>query len=136
MRRREKKNVAALACGGKSGAQGRKGGNMNVSEFAKASGYAVFTKGEDRAIQTGYCGDFLSNIISRATDSCAWLTVMNNVNVAAVATLIDCACIILCEGTEPDEALYARAGALGIWILGASENVFEAAKTVARLCGV
>ena len=158
MRRREKKNVAALACGGKekavaegggehtigakgrannfSGAKGRKGGNMNVSEFAKASGYAVFTKGEDRAIQTGYCGDFLSNIISRATDSCAWLTVMNNVNVAAVATLIDCACIILCEGTEPDEALYARAGALGIWILGASENVFEAAKTVARLCGV
>ena len=119
-----------------SGAKGRKGGNMNVSEFAKASGYAVFTKGEDRAIQTGYCGDFLSNIISRATDSCAWLTVMNNVNVAAVATLIDCACIILCEGTEPDEALYARAGALGIWILGASENVFEAAKTVARLCGV
>ena len=119
-----------------SGAQGRKGGNMNVSEFAKASGYAVFTKGEDRAIQTGYCGDFLSNIISRATDSCAWLTVMNNVNVAAVATLIDCACIILCEGTEPDEALYARANALGIWILGASENVFEAAKTVARLCGV
>lgn len=119
-----------------SGAQGRKGGHMNVTEFAKASGYAVFTKGEDRAIQTGYCGDFLSNIISRATDSCAWLTVMNNVNVAAVATLIDCACIILCEGTEPDEALYARAGALGIWILGASENVFEAAKTVARLCGV
>ena len=109
---------------------------MNVSEFAKASGYAVFTKGEDRAIQTGYCGDFLSNIIARATDSCAWLTVMNNVNVAAVATLIDCACIILCEGTEPDEALYARANALGIWILGASENVFEAAKTVARLCGV
>ena len=119
-----------------SGAKGRKGGNMNVSEFAKASGYAVFTKGEDRAIQTGYCGDFLSNIISRATDSCAWLTVMNNVNVAAVATLIDCACIILCEGTEPDEALYARAGALGIWILGTGENVFEAAKTVARLCGV
>lgn len=160
MRRREKKNVAALVCGGGytsgargaphkreqrrpsartsnfSGAKGRKGGNMNVSEFAKASGYAVFTKGEDRAIQTGYCGDFLSNIISRATDSCAWLTVMNNVNVAAVATLIDCACIILCEGTEPDEALYARAGALGIWILGTGENVFEAAKTVARLCGV
>ena len=111
---------------------------MTVSEFSRESGYAVFTKGEDRAIETGYCGDFLSNIISRAPDACAWLTVMNNVNVAAVATLIDCACIILCEGVEPDEALYKRAESLGIWILGANENenVFEAAKTVARLCGV
>ena len=109
---------------------------MTVSEFSKQSGYAVFAKGEDREIETGYCGDFLSNIISRATDACAWLTVMNNVNVAAVATLIDCACIILCEGVEPDEALYARANSLGIWVLGANENVFEAAKKVARLCGV
>ena len=109
---------------------------MNVSQFVKEAGCTVFSEGEDRAIESGYCGDFLSNIISRATDSCAWLTVMNNVNVAAVATLIDCACIVLCEGTEPDEALYARANALGIWILGTGENVFEAAKTVARLCGV
>ena len=61
---------------------------------------------------------------------------MNNVNVAAVATLIDCACIILCEGVEPDGALFARAGALGLWLLGANENVFEASKTVAKLCGV
>ena len=109
---------------------------MNVSDFARESGYAVFTKGEDKPIETGYCGDFLSNIISRATPSCAWLTVMNNVNVAAVATLIDCACIILCEGVEPVEALLARAGALGLWLLGANENVFEASKTVAKLCGV
>ena len=109
---------------------------MTVSEFSRESGYAVFTKGEDRAIETGYCGDFLSNIISRATDACAWLTVMNNVNVAAVATLIDCACIILCEGVSPDEAFAARAGQLGLWVLGAQENVFEAAKKVAAICGV
>ena len=68
---------------------------MKVSELAKESGWQVFSKGEDRAVESGYCGDFLSNIISRAPDSCAWLTVMNNVNVAAVATLIDarrCVC--------------------------------------------
>ena len=28
---------------------------MTVSEFSKQSGYAVFTKGEDREIETGYC---------------------------------------------------------------------------------
>ena len=109
---------------------------MTVSEFADKSGYAVFTKGEERTIENGYCGDFLSNIISRAPENCCWLTGMNNVNVAAVATLIDCACIVLCEGTEPDEAFFARAKQLGIWVLGANENVFEASKKVAALCGV
>ena len=109
---------------------------MNVREFAAKAGYTVFAEGEERQIESGYCGDFLSNIISRAPDSCAWLTVMNNVNVAAVATLIDCACIVLCEGTEPDEAFFSRAKQLGIWVLGANENVFEASKKVSALCGV
>lgn len=109
---------------------------MTVSEFAEKSGYAVFTKGEERTIENGYCGDFLSNIISRAPESCCWLTVMNNVNVAAVATLIDCACILLCEGTEPDEPLFQRANQQGIWVLGTNQNVFEAGKTVAKLCNV
>ncbi len=109
---------------------------MTVSEFAKQAGCTVFCEGEERQIESGYCGDFLSNIISRATDACAWLTVMNNVNVAAVATLIDCACIVLCEGVAPDEAFAARAKQLGLWVLGMRENVFEAAKKVAALCGV
>ncbi len=109
---------------------------MNVKQLAETAGYTVFTEGEDREIESGYCGDFLSNIISRAPDSCAWLTVMNNVNVAAVATLIDCACIILCEGVEPDGPLKARAEMQGIWILGAKQNVFEETKRVAAVCGI
>lgn len=109
---------------------------MNVKRLAETAGYTVFTEGEDREIESGYCGDFLSNIISRAPDSCAWLTVMNNVNVAAVATLIDCACIVLCEGVEPDGPLKARAEMQGIWILGAKQNVFEETKRVAAVCGI
>ena len=109
---------------------------MKVDELAAKAGYTVFAEGEPREIENGYCGDFLSNIISRAPDSCAWLTVMNNVNVAAVATLIDCACILLCEGVAPDEALLARAKALPVWLLGAKENVFEEAKHVSALCGI
>lgn len=109
---------------------------MKVSGFVRESCFSVFSQGEEREIESGYCGDFLSNIISHAPDACAWLTVMNNVNVAAVATLIDCACIILCEGTAPDDAFSARAKQLGLWVLGTEKNVFEAAKTVAQLCGV
>ena len=39
-----------------------------------------------------------------------------------------------CE--RADDALAARAKQLGLWVLGAKENVFEAAKTVAKLCNV
>ena len=109
---------------------------MKVSGLVQASGFAVFCRGEDREIESGYSGDFLSNIISRAPEGCCWLTVMNNGNVAAVATLIDCACILLCEGTEPDEPLFQRANQQGIWVLGTNQNVFEAGKTVAKLCNV
>ena len=109
---------------------------MNVSELAEQTGWVIFSRGEDRTVENGYCGDFLSNVISRAPDSCAWLTVMNNVNVAAVATLIDCACIVLCESVSPDEAFSSRARQLGLWVLGTQENAFNAAKRVAALCGV
>ena len=85
---------------------------MTVSEFAEKSGFAVFCRGEDRAVESGYCGDFLSNIISRAPDSCCWLTVMNNVNVAAVATLTDCACIVLYTTSSPT-ASARRNGPIG-----------------------
>lgn len=109
---------------------------MIVSEFAQKSGYTVINEGESRSIENGYCGDFLSNIISRAPENCCWLTVMNNVNVAAVATLIDCACIVLCEGVLPDEAFTARIRQLGIWVLGTQDTVFQAAKKVANICGI
>ena len=109
---------------------------MTVTELVGAAGYRVYTRGEDRTVEHGYCGDFLSNVISRAPASCAWLTVMNNVNVAAVSTLIDCACIVLCEGVGPDAALAARAETLGIWLLGTDADVFGAAKQISALCGI
>ena len=36
---------------------------MNVSQFVKEAGCTVFSEGEDRAIESGYCGDFLSNML-------------------------------------------------------------------------
>ena len=103
---------------------------MKVSELAKESGWQVFSKGEDRAVESGYCGDFLSNIISRAPDSCAWLTVMNNVNVAAVATLIDCACILLAEGMPLDADARARAEREEVPVLATPLPVYQAARKV------
>ena len=110
---------------------------MTVQQLCANGAFTVFNMGdENKQILNDYCGDFLSNIISRAPDSCAWLTVMNNVNVAAVATLIDCACIVLCEGVKPDNALLEKAKGQGLNLLGSDQNAFETTKIINGLCGV
>lgn len=59
----------------------------------------------DTVIENGYCGDFLSFVISRLPEEAAWFTVMNNANVAGVAKLADAAAIVICEDIKADERL-------------------------------
>ena len=58
----------------------------------------------ERMINCGYAGDLLSWVMGRAPADCAWVTVMSNVNVVAVASLADVGCVILAENAELDEA--------------------------------
>ncbi|GHV16435.1 hypothetical protein FACS18949_00540 [Clostridia bacterium] len=63
----------------------------------------------ERDVTGGYCGDLLSWVMGRAGAGQAWVTIMQNVNVAAVAALTDAACVILAEGVSPDDGLAKRA---------------------------
>ena len=81
----------------------------------------------DRPVEGGYCGDLLSWVMGRAPAGGAWLTIMSNVNVAAVAALADTACVVLAEGVVPDPPLLDRAKAQGITLLGTGLSVFDCA---------
>lgn len=85
----------------------------------------------DREVVTCYCGDFLSNVMGKAPADSAWFTVMNNVNVCAVASLTDVSVVVLCEGAQPDEALTARAAEQGINLILTDRDVFSAAVAAA-----
>lgn len=85
----------------------------------------------DREVITCYCGDFLSNVMGKAPADSAWFTVMNNVNVCAVASLTDVSVVVLCEGAQPDEALTARAAEQGINLILTDRDVFSAAVAAA-----
>lgn len=87
----------------------------------------------DRPVEGGYCGDLLSWVMGRAPADGAWLTIMSNVNVAAVATLADTACVVLAEGVVPDPPLLDRAKAQGITLLGTELSVFNCAVRLGRL---
>ena len=66
---------------------------MTVKELLDKSGFQLLVEGDlSREIEKIYCCDLLSIVMSRAPASCAWVTVMGNVNAAAEASLADMSC--------------------------------------------
>ena len=85
----------------------------------------------EREILGGYAGDLLSWVMGRASEGDAWVTIMSNVNIVAVSTLADPACIILSEGVKPDEETLARAEQQGVNILSTDLDTFGACVRIA-----
>ena len=79
-------------------------------------------------ISTGYCGDFLSLVLSKAPNDSAWFTVMNNINVAAVAHMTSAAVIVICEEFLPDQMLVDKCKALNINLISTKYDMFNAVK--------
>ncbi len=101
---------------------------MKVSELTKALGLEVVTKGDDSRNVTGcYIGDLLSWVMGKASEGDAWITIMSNINIVAVATLTEAACIILCEGVNVDEDVIQKAEAEGVAILKSPKTAYETA---------
>jgi len=80
-----------------------------------------------------YIGDLLSWVMGRAQSDNVWLTIMSNLNIVAVATLADVACILLCECVTPEESVRATAEAKGVNILTTEMTAYEVAKKLAEL---
>ena len=101
---------------------------MTVNELAQVQGFRALTLPDgDRQINGVYIGDLLSWVMGIAKADDAWITIMSNINVVAVASLADVACIILAEGVELDAAVTDTATAKGINILTADMPAYETA---------
>ena len=107
---------------------------MTVNELAEALKLNIFCMPDgDRRVEGGYAGDLLSWVMGRANAGDAWVTIMSNVNIVAVATLADPSCIILSEGIVPDADALDKAKSVGVNLLGSSKTTFELCSEVARL---
>lgn len=101
---------------------------MTVKEFSEKSGFApVALPDGEREITGVYIGDLLSWVMGRASSGDAWITIMSNINIVAVASLADAACIILAEGVELDDKIIATAEAKGVNVLSAPCGAYAAA---------
>lgn len=105
---------------------------MTVSEVCALLGAKKINLPDaDRKVESGYAGDFLSFVMGKAPTDSVWFTVMNNVNVCAVATLADVSVVVLCEGVAPDEQLFARIKQQKVNLIVTELDIYAAIK---RIC--
>ena len=88
---------------------------------------AVTEISEDKTVTGCYIGDLLSWVMSRAQAGDVWITVMTNINIAAVGALTDVACIIIPENIEVEATTVAKANKQEILILSSSETAYQLA---------
>ena len=107
---------------------------MTVKELAQQLNLTVHALPDgDREIGGVYIGDLLSWVMGRAGADEAWITIMSNRNVVAVATLADTACILLAEGVVPDEGVAQVAAEKGVNLLSAPDRAYETALALSEL---
>lgn len=101
---------------------------MTVNDFINRLDLEVLNLEDgEREITGGYTGDLLSWVMSRAQSGDAWVTIMTNMNVIAVASLTDVACVIIAENAEIAPEIIERARSQGI-------NLLRTDKTAWRVC--
>ncbi len=101
---------------------------MTVNTLLKLDGFSpVVISDSEAEIKGVYIGDLLSWVMGRAQEGDAWITIMSNINILAVATLSDVACIILAEGVTLDENVMSAACDKGINVISSEKSAYDIA---------
>ena len=87
----------------------------------------------DREIDGSYAGDLLSWVMGRAGTDCIWATIMNNMNVLAVATLADVSVTVICEGCEVSDDLRNAAMEKGVNLVRTELPIYELCVAVSEV---
>lgn len=100
---------------------------MKISELMQTLQLELLTDADydDREIKGCYVGDLLSWVMGRAKSQDVWITVMSNINIVAVASLTDAACILIAENVSLEETVLEKANAQGVVIVRSPLSGYE-----------
>ena len=88
---------------------------MTASQLCQELSLQILAEPDpQREVTGGYAGDLLSWVMGRAQSGDAWVTIMTNRNILAVASLADTACVIVAEDSAVEEDVIALAKEKGI----------------------
>lgn len=97
----------------------------NLEAIASAMELTHVCGSRDREVCGCYAGDLLSWVMSHAEYGHIWITIMSNINVVAVASLCEVACIVLAEGVELDADAKAAAEGQDICVYSSKLSTYE-----------
>jgi len=109
---------------------------MNARNFAQKLNMKTVTAGNlEKEIKDCYICDMLSYVMTKAKEGDAWITIQTNVNVVAVASLSECACVIIPEDIHIEETTIKKAEDQGINIFSSQLTAFEIAVEIGKSLG-
>lgn len=106
---------------------------MKLEELAKKTDCEIICGENNEEISGCYIGDLLSLAMSKIQKNNVWITIQTNINIAAVASLTEAGCIIICDGFLPDENTVQKAKSENIPILTSKISAYELAARLVRL---
>ena len=111
---------------------------MKISELAETLQLELLTEPDydDREITGCYIGDLLSWVMGRAKPQDVWITVMSNVNIVAVASLADAACVVVSEDVPIEDAVLQKANMQDVVILRSPLPIYELGLRVHEAAGI
>ena len=98
---------------------------VKLETLASEMGLTHICGSLDREICGCYAGDLLSWVMSHAEYGHVWITIMSNINVVAVASLTEVACVVLAEGVELDSDALEAAKNQDICVFSSNLSTFE-----------
>lgn len=91
---------------------------MTVKELSSLlDGELLRAEGGENEVSCGYACDLLSWVMANGKEGCAWVTIQTHMNVIALASLHDMACVIFPENATPDGAPIEKAAQEGIALI-------------------
>lgn len=101
---------------------------MTVNKLADTLGFVKVALPDGEApVRGAYMGDLLSWVMGRAKAEEAWVTIMSNINIVAVAALSGVSCVILAEGVTVEEEVRQAAESRGVNLLGSDKPAYQIA---------
>ena len=107
---------------------------MTAENFQKALGLDIVSMPlPKKEISGAYVGDLLSFVMAKADADNAWVTIMSNINIVAVATLVDIGAIILAEGVALDDEVRETAQRKGVNVFSTPLSAFDIANKIGNI---
>lgn len=103
---------------------------MTVLEFVQKNGYILLSSADcaaNKNISEVYICDLLSMAMAGVKDGNLWITVHTNINIVAVASLTNAACVVIPEAIPVEQTTVKRAEEQGIILIQAPHSSYEIA---------